>query len=251
MEGDFGSYQTKMLVDTGAAASVITNITDANQRRWPIQAWKQLEGFNGGTSLVPFTKKLKYTIGTMNGYASFGLKNIGEIGILGNDILTKLGIIIDIPNRCLWSRGGDLIPYQISNTCRINAIKFPGEIKLPNWEKDIQCITQRWINVFSTHKLQCGKIKEVIMVTGPDPKPQRQYQYPLQAQASLHQTIKTLADQGVVVPVSSPCNAPLWPVKKADGISWRMTIDYRALNKITPKITPVVAKFPYIMSKIS
>lgn len=205
-----------MLVDTGAAASIISEDSSEKKINWPIKSWKRLEGFNGATSLVPFTKDLKCKIGTMDCKTSFGIKDLNDVGIIRNNILTKLGIIIDIPNRCLWSRGGDLIPLQISNTHRISAIKYPDAINMPTWDEDVDQIVQRWIKVFSTHKLQCGKIQEEVNVIGPDPPPQKQYQYPIQAQASLHQVINVLMEQQVIVPTTSTCNAPLWPVKKAD-----------------------------------
>jgi hypothetical protein len=38
-------------------------------------------------------------------------------------------------------------------------------------------------------------------------------------------TIKDLKDAGVVVPITSRFNFPIWPVQKIDR-SWRMTVDY-------------------------
>eukprot|EP00253_Pinus_taeda_P009417 PITA_09417 len=46
--------------------------------------------------------------------------------------------------------------------------------------------------------------------------------------------VQELLDQGVIKPSTSPCGSPIVLVLKKDG-TWKMCIDYRALNKITVK----------------
>jgi hypothetical protein len=46
--------------------------------------------------------------------------------------------------------------------------------------------------------------------------------------------IQELLQRGNIRPISSPCEIPIVLVHKKDG-TWRLYIDYRALNKITVK----------------
>lgn len=52
-----------------------------------------------------------------------------------------------------------------------------------------------------------------------------------------------------MIPTTSAWNNPIWPVKKTDG-SWRMTVDYRELNKVTLPLTAAVLDTVTLIERI-
>ncbi|RMC03942.1 hypothetical protein DUI87_19279 [Hirundo rustica rustica] len=67
----------------------------------------------------------------------------------------------------------------------------------------------------------------------------RQYRTTRDAVIPIHKMIRELESQGVVSKTHSPFNSPIWPVRKPDG-EWRLTVDYRALNEVTPPLSAAV-----------
>ncbi|RMB92909.1 hypothetical protein DUI87_12073 [Hirundo rustica rustica] len=66
-----------------------------------------------------------------------------------------------------------------------------------------------------------------------------QYKTTRDAVIPIHKMIRELETQGVVSKTHSPFNSPIWPVRKSDG-EWRLTVDYRALNEVTPPLSAAV-----------
>ena len=60
------------------------------------------------------------------------------------------------------------------------------------------------------------------------------YRMSVMENAEIKKQIQELLDKGVIVPSSSPCGSPIVLVPKKYG-TWRMCVDFRALNKITVK----------------
>jgi len=67
----------------------------------------------------------------------------------------------------------------------------------------------------------------------------RQYPTNRDSLLPIHQLICQLQSQGVISKTRSPFNSPIWPMRKTTG-EWRLTIDYRGLNEVTPLLTAAV-----------
>jgi len=65
----------------------------------------------------------------------------------------------------------------------------------------------------------------------------------------LEVTLNSLFRQGVLRPIATHVNSPLWPVRKSDN-SWRATVDYRVLNKNIPACAPTVAGVADLLGEI-
>lgn len=92
-------------------------------------------------------------------------------------------------------------------------------------------------HIWARDSNDCGvtDLHTVTIPTAPNAPPSfvRQYKIPLAAYDSIKETLDTLLDRQIIRECNSTYNSPLWPVLKPNG-KWRLTIDYRQLNKQVP-----------------
>jgi hypothetical protein len=74
----------------------------------------------------------------------------------------------------------------------------------------------------------------ITLVEGSKPVNQRPYRLPFHQKNAMEELIKQMLDSHMIRPSISPYSSPVILVKKKDG-SWRMCVDYRALNSNTIK----------------
>jgi len=74
----------------------------------------------------------------------------------------------------------------------------------------------------------------IVLKKGTSPINVCPYRYPYYQKSEIEKLIKELLAMGIIRPSQNPFSSPVLLVRKADG-SWRMCVDYRALNKKTVK----------------
>jgi hypothetical protein len=79
------------------------------------------------------------------------------------------------------------------------------------------------------------------LIQGSPPVNVRPYRYPHYQKNEIERIVVGLLNTGEIRPSTSPYSSPVLLVKKHDG-SWRLCVDYRALNRVTIK-----DKFPIPM----
>lgn len=222
-------YLQKMLIDTGASYSIVSNEIKLFLD-WIPSKMRLLQGFEVLEKMVGFSDLKVTRIGAKTEQLNFGLLNLDGVGIAGMDLLEKWGIIIDLPNRVL--RRMDLVErsYTIPARHSCAAVKAAAESVFPDWCSNVKTVALSISQVWVRNKLKCVKIDAVIWIEGSDPKPHRQYKFPKEAENSIQDTVDSLVTQQALVEVHSTCNSPICPVQNADGTTWRLTVDYQQLK---------------------
>jgi hypothetical protein len=105
------------------------------------------------------------------------------------------------------------------------------------WSPDLNLILSDFAHVFQEHTmLPPTRIHDhqIPLMSNKSPVNSRPYRYPHYQKNEIEKLVKEFLQFGVIRPSRSPFSSPVLLIKKADG-SWRLCVDYRALNEITIK----------------
>lgn len=101
----------------------------------------------------------------------------------------------------------------------------------------IQAVMQEYAEVFEVPKSlppPRAQDHQIDLLPNAPPVSVRPYRYPHFQKAEIEKIVQELLDSGIIRPSVSPFSSPVILVKKKDG-TWRMCVDYRALNTVTVK----------------
>lgn len=102
---------------------------------------------------------------------------------------------------------------------------------------ELRQLLQKYNSLFSKDSYDCGKtdlhVVSIPTLEGAPAVYVKQYKIPLAAYESIQETLENLLKKNIIRECNLTYNSPIWPVLKPTG-KWRLTIDYRQLNKTVP-----------------
>jgi transposase InsO family protein len=103
----------------------------------------------------------------------------------------------------------------------------------PESQGELKALLYAYTDIFRTAgdpTHSCPLFEQAIPLIDETPVYVPPYPLPQAAKDACKERVKEFQEAGIVKPSKSPFNAPVWMVPKKDN-TWRMCIDYRALNK--------------------
>lgn len=245
-----GQPQT-FLLDSGADA---TSMTSAHYEGPLSSQIINSVGISGTDIPCPVTPPLEVRApGLIPFFHKFTIIPGAPLNLLGRDLMHKLNMDIKFTD--------NLVSFSFLSSLQVSVNP------LPTWEdSEVQpheCKPRSEIpqavetrvdpSLWSQYKDDTGFIDmEPYRAKLNTNKPVYVKQYPLSKDKELgiQPVIESFIQQGVLVPVHSPYNTPINPIVKADGKTWRLTQDLRAINQLITPLAPIVPDVPTVINSI-
>lgn len=116
----------------------------------------------------------------------------------------------------------------------------------------IQTVIENFQNMFAEPTWlppPCSNDHQIQLKTESKPPYVRPYRYPYYQNEDIEKLVREMLNAGIIQPSQSHYFSPVFLVRKADG-SWKMCIDYRALNKDTIKDNYHIPNIDELMNEL-
>ncbi len=206
VKGSIKEKEIDFLLDTGAEITVIPTKL-AQGLNIPYKKTKLcLTGVIGEDSVLYENPPIEVQFGPKTLTTKLLCAPLNTGAILDMDLLRQINLTLDMSSE---STSIKISSAQIS-TNNATPPEYAFLQNHPIWAKD---------------KDDCGLLTgvEPVKLTGTPPPVTKQYPINKEAIQGIKLIVGNLLTQGVLVKTNSPCNSPIWPIKKSNG-TWRLTI---------------------------
>ena len=128
-------------------------------------------------------------------------------------------------------------PYPAFEAEITQKLEKADALTTPDQRVALKQLFYEFATILSKDSHDCGvtDLHTVRIPTDPQAPPTfvRQYRIPLAAYESIQEILDKLLQKGIIRGCNSTYNSAIWPVLKPTG-KWRLTIDYRPLNRHVP-----------------
>lgn len=198
-------------------------------------------GATGQPEKAYFLKPLNYRLGKQIGIHRFLYLPNSPKPLLGRDLLEQLEA------RIVFRKGQiefQVQEQQLTEVLSLALLQTECHSKIPS-----EILDSVYPGVWASEAPGKAKSASPVVIklkSGAQPVRIKQYPLRLEDREGIKEIIDRFLKYGLLTECESEYNTPILPVKKADGKSYRLVQDLRAINKIVEDIHPVVAN-PYTL----
>ncbi|XP_044155530.1 uncharacterized protein LOC122942100 [Bufo gargarizans] len=247
-----GGNPHTFLVDTGAARSVL-RLEEIYDPSFLDNITVQCIGIDGEARTSLLTKPLPVSSGLVLSptvLSQFVVSTTCPLNLLGADLLQKMQANIQFHEDGTITLSSLLQPEETVMLAALQIIQ--DEISGTAIPSDVMKLIPPHLWSSGPQDIGRLKVQPVVVTLKSGAILPRKPQYPLSVAQidAVTKQILAFQEKGAIIKTTSPCNTPLFPVKKkgkkGQPDTYRMVQDLRAVNEVTVLETPVVSN-PYTL----
>ncbi|AEF12615.1 pol protein [Porcine endogenous retrovirus B] len=198
-----------------------------------------------GQRQYPWTTRRTVDLGVGRVTHSFLVIPECPVPLLGRDLLTKMGAQISFeqgrPEVSVNNKPITVLTLQLDDEYRLYSPQVKPDQDIQSW---LEQFPQAWAETAGMGLAKQVPPQVIQLKASATPVSVRQYPLSREAREGIWPHVQRLIQQGILVPVQSPWNTPLLPVRKPGTNDYRPVQDLREVNKRVQDIHPTVPN-PY------